>query len=154
MHDLRRRFWSKVRRTDSAADCWIWLASRTSDGYGRIRVGNRTLQAHRLAYELERKRPGVGRLVLHSCDNPPCVNPHHLFQGTVQVNVSDKWAKGRGYRPIGEHNGQAKLSAQDVLNMRAQYMRGGVRHQDLSEKYGVNRATISYVLAEKTWKHI
>jgi hypothetical protein len=87
-------FWAKVAR---GADCWEWGGARNTSGYGWFRFGpDRTpTGAHRVAYELSNGPIPDGLAVLHRCDNPPCVNPAHLFLGTNQDNVTDKVNKGR-----------------------------------------------------------
>ena len=88
------RFWSKVRITE-AADCWLWIAARHIKGYGAVKYNKRMWKAHRVAWELVNGPIPESMLVLHHCDNPPCVNPKHLWLGTQQDNVADRDAKGR-----------------------------------------------------------
>jgi len=87
------RFWSKVdvRGRD---ECWEWQASG-SKGYGRLMMDGVTWGAHRLAFTLVKGRIPDGMCVLHSCDNPPCCNPAHLFIGTHADNMRDMAKKGR-----------------------------------------------------------
>lgn len=72
-------------------ECWEWLGPRNNDGYGRIGL----LYAHRVACEREYGQPGPEQVAMHSCDNPPCVNPAHLSWGTQSQNVRDGWARTR-----------------------------------------------------------
>lgn len=86
------RFWSKVAKTDG---CWLWTASTARGGYGQLRVGNTTVRAHRLSYELAFGSIPNGMSILHACDEPLCVNPAHLRAGTDADNMQDAVARGR-----------------------------------------------------------
>ena len=89
-------FWSKVKLGETSEDCWLWLASVNKDGYGQFWVGDRFVPAHRYAYVYFASEPiSPEDLICHTCDNPACCNPHHLFKGTIQDNVDDKMRKGR-----------------------------------------------------------
>ncbi|MGH2368516.1 MAG: HNH endonuclease signature motif containing protein [Chloroflexota bacterium] len=98
---LAARFWPKVYK-HADAGCWEWLGARSSSGYGHIGSGGtegRMLRAHRVSWELINGPIPAGLQVLHNCpdgDNPLCVRPEHLWLGTHQDNMADKWRKGRG----------------------------------------------------------
>ena len=81
---------------DKSSGCWVWLLSTIPQGYGHFKVAGKTRRAHRVVWE-EFKGPIPERLkVLHTCDNPSCVNPEHLFLGTQADNMQDMKQKGRG----------------------------------------------------------
>ena len=89
------RFFQKVNKTGF---CWEWLAGKDKDGYGKIKIRGKTLQAHRVSWGIHNGPIPEGIGVLHRCDNPSCVNPLHLFLGTTLDNMRDRDAKGRnGY---------------------------------------------------------
>jgi len=86
------RFWEKV---DKTAGCWVWTATTNKKGYGRFWNGERLVGAHRWAYERYVGPVPEGHMVLHRCDNPPCVRPDHLFLGGAIANAGDMMLKGR-----------------------------------------------------------
>lgn len=88
LKDRVRRFTAKVDRR-GRDDCWEWLASRDSRGYGWFRVGSRSIRAHRVSWELHFGEIPDGKLVLHRCNNPSCVNPYHLYLGSRSDNMRD-----------------------------------------------------------------
>jgi hypothetical protein len=96
---IQSRFWSKVARRD-IDECWEWQA-HCVDGYGVLKVDGRDMKAHRISWLLASGSDQIpaGHVVMHSCDNPPCVNPAHLSVGTVADNNSDRHTKGRTVMP-------------------------------------------------------
>lgn len=90
-------FWKRVDKRGDA-ECWPWTGSRKPRGYGHIHFKRRDHNAHRVAYELHHGKPPPAHMeVMHTCDNPPCVNPAHLRLGTHTDNMRDAKAKGRMY---------------------------------------------------------
>lgn len=88
------RFLDKIE-IDDKTNCWLWQANRTFDDYGVFWLIDKNVRAHRVSYEYFYGEIPEGQCVLHSCDNPSCVNPEHLFLGTNQDNTDDMIEKGR-----------------------------------------------------------
>lgn len=91
---LAERFWAKVQRGEG---CWLWLGSKKSGRpYGMIWYEGRHRQASQISWELATGAPfPIGRMACHTCDNPACVNPAHIWPGTMSENIKDAVAKGR-----------------------------------------------------------
>lgn len=140
-----------LANAEQGEGCWIWKGYKRPGGYGEAYFGTKPnrerVLAHRLAWAVEFGDPGE-MIVCHHCDNPSCVNPRHLFLGTIQDNMDDRNVKGRQAR--GERNGPAKLTEAQVLEIRAD-PRGCRR---LAKAYGVHMGTIMSVKRRKTWKHL
>lgn len=153
---LEERFWRHVARR-SAGECWPWTGKRRSaNGYGIIQIGgkgSKSTGAHRVSFELHKQAIPPGLVVMHTCDNPECVNPDHLALGTYQDNMADMWSKGRG-RPaiiLGEASGKAKLTDEWVRFIRAKSQMG---HKELADLIGVSPNAVRGVRTGRTWKHI
>ena len=142
-------FLSMVRKTRS---CWLWLGAKNEKGYGigrRIR-GLDKRGAHQQAWMLFTKTSiPKGMCVCHRCDNPPCVNPAHLFLGTVAENAHDRWRKGR-FPVDGEKNPQAKLTEEGVRYIRLHHQLGVVSHV-IAKQVGVDSSTVRRVARGEAW---
>jgi hypothetical protein len=145
------RFWARVSVGD-AESCWEWAEGRTAAGYGETWGGGNVLYTHRVAWELAHGPIPPGMYICHTCDNPPCCNPAHLFVATPQQNVDDKVAKGRQSR--GTDIRGARLTEKAVLAMRQLYAAGGLRQIDLAAMFGVAKRTVQEVTSGRTWAHV
>ena len=152
---LSAKFWPNVGPPNKDG-CWPWLGARCRYGYGRVWIGHRgqawglpqRAGAHRLAWVLFRGEAPPALCVCHSCDNPSCVNPFHLWLGTQADNMQDCSRKGR-LVAIPPHSG--KLSWESVEAIRAEY-RSGTTTRALATKYGINKSTAWEIVANHIWK--
>lgn len=144
----RERFWSKVQ-TGAADECWLWTASCFWDGYGQFSRNRIMRRAHRVAWEFTNGAIPPGLLVCHRCDQPKCVNPSHLFLGTVQDNSDDMVRKNRQARQDvrGTKNPNAKLTEADVSAIRIST--GTFR--SIGAKFGVSGRMVSYIKTGQSW---
>lgn len=150
------RFWGNVEK---GTDCWIWQAGKFDNGYGQFRVGNKKIKAHRFAWEAVNGPIPEGIKVLHKCDNPPCVNPDHLFLGTNRDNTVDALIKGR-IQPaknlkhfVGEESPNAKLTDVSVLQIREAFQSGRSKYW-IAKKFGIAQSTVTQIVTGVTWRHL
>ena len=131
--------------------CWNWKAYKNPAGYGQVRVDWKLWLTHRLAWACHKGSIPDTLLVLHTCDNPACCNPEHLFLGTHLDNVADKELKGRGNK--GEVNPSAKLTLQDVRYIKQELAKR--RSQSaLAREFSVNRSCICKIASGALWKDV
>lgn len=138
-------------KPDPATGCWLWTEYTNQDGYGRIKYQGRKYQAHRLSYHAFVGAIPENLCVLHNCHTPACINPDHLRVGTHQDNMADRHQAGRTYRPVGENNGRAKLTWEQVRAMRHMHTKG-VPPRLLVKLFGVSRSAIAFIVRGETWK--
>lgn len=144
------RFWERVPNLGDD-ECWEF-ESRSLNRYGIIEDCGIQYLAHRVSLEIALGRPLLdGAVVMHSCDNPPCVNPRHLSEGSVKENTRDASAKGRLAR--GERNRNSKINesiVREILDRRAR----GEKQLDIANYFGISQVLVSMVCLNKIWKHV
>ena len=158
------RFLAKIDREGSPhpyrtelGRCWLWTSHCHPQGHGMLSHGGRggrPQYAHRVAYQVYRGPIPDDQEVCHSCDNPPCVNPSHLFLGTHTDNMRDMYTKGRRLAAVGERVGSARLTAPQVLEIRRQWAAGGVTKSAIARAFGVDGKTIYSIVTFRSWRHL
>jgi len=148
----------KSRIIVGAGGCWEWTGEKTSmDGfkYGRIGIMGKKRLAHRVSYETFIGAIPDGMNVCHRCDNPPCVNPSHLFIGTDADNMGDRKAKGRySNQEKGEARYNAKLNAASVVEIRRRLAERSQPILHMAREFGVSRMAIYMIKDNRRWKHV
>lgn len=160
------RFWSKVKKTKT---CWEWIAYRNRLGYGVLNIRGKSTLAHRFVWFLTHGPFPREALICHHCDNPSCVNPNHLYQGTPRSNVQDCLSRGRHVAPKGEKHWTkqfgkriargnsspvARLTEAQVLAIRARYALGWKNKTRLGKEYKIDNSVITDILNREIWTHI
>lgn len=149
--DERKRAQRQIgkRVVQQVSGCIRWGGPIGHNGYGRIYLGKRTIQAHRVAWILHNRQPiPEGMIVCHHCDNRPCINPDHLFLGTPADNCHDRVQKGRGAQ--GVRCGQSRLTAEQVIEIRL----SPLTMRELSSIYNLSEARIRDVWLNKSYKDV
>lgn len=148
-----RRFWDKVDKRDPD-QCWEWTGATRAYRYGCFYFRDKVRAAHRVSFIIHKREIEDGELILHHCDNGLCVNPNHLYAGDQNDNMNDMWERDRHPPTWGEASGQAKLTADQVREIRRRYAAGGVTQKGLASEYGVAKSLVWSIIHRKIWKHI
>ncbi len=145
-------FLSRLRHGENG--CWNWIGGKDGGGYGSCKFFGMTKKVHRLSYELFVGVLDLNKDVCHTCDNPSCAFPGHLFLGTTSDNIQDMLMKNR-HRPLkGIMNPKAKLDEDQVRSIRNLYHGGEHSSIDLGKQFNVAAATICRIVNRENWKHI
>lgn len=148
---IETRLLDRTIRTPSG--CWEWQGAKTLAGYGKMYANQKCDDTHRISYRLFCGPIPDGVYVCHRCDNPPCVNPNHLFLGTPTENQADMRMKRRARNPKGSEAWKAKICEADVVRIRQQFADGRPRKQ-IAREFGLSETTISHIARGKIWKHV
>jgi hypothetical protein len=130
--------------------CWEWKLRRDKDGYASINLGGNRERCSRISYQIYKGQIPNKMLVCHTCDNPPCVNPDHLFIGTHKDNMDDMVSKGKNKK--GTNNGRHKLNNNMIKEIKKLYPIKSM--PTLAKMYNVSVVNISSIIRGKIWKHV
>ncbi len=181
--ELTTSFWAKVKKPENPInDCWEWPGAKTEDGYGKIYSGvnGKYYRAHRVSWTIHNGAIPEGLIVCHTCDNPQCTNPNHLYIGTVYDNAWDRIKRGRTHISTGEYvrpiskmeysewiqqivaklsgrkgsiNHFAVLNEEKVVQI-CEMILAKIPEKEIATEFNVCRGTISAIVSGKTWRHV
>jgi len=137
-------------RTVRNGECIEFTGAKDPKGYGRVGHNMKVYLAHRVSYQIVNGDIAPGMFVCHRCDNPSCINPEHLFAGTLRDNTDDMLAKGRSQKGRGETHSQVKLTSEQVKSIRLDTR----IHREIAEEYGVATSYIANIKALRCWTDI
>lgn len=174
-----KNFWRKVDKNGPTqphmyTPCWVWTGSKIKNGYGRVWMGDKRFLTHRLSWIMEHgdiphDESYHGVCTLHICDNTSCCRVSHLRLGSHADNMEDMTNKGRSRAPVGDahglrlhperrakgdNHGKAKLTSDNVREIRSLYASGGFTYAMLGARFGVNETVIGTIIRRETWVHV
>jgi hypothetical protein len=148
-------FWDRVKAQTEVNEngCHIFTGAKDDCGYGRIHQGKKLVRLHRATYEKVHGAIPKGKVIMHKCDVPACINPDHLVLGTQGINVQDMIDKKRNKIMRGSEHGMAKLTESDIPIIRQQ-LEIGQSCASIARHYGVSEGMIRHIKTNKSWKHV
>jgi len=148
------RFLNKIN-IKSKTECWVWNGGKSNYGYGHFWYNGKTYGAHRMSYRIHNKNFPKKLFILHSCDNPSCVNPSHLFTGTHIENMRDRERKGRGdaAKRIGERNPVHKLKDSEVKDIIKKYS-SNMSQTKIAKIFKINQCHVSRIINKLRRKNV
>lgn len=154
MEDFFRKYADRIK-TGAADECWPWIGSHVSAGYGNFTRDGKVIYAHRASFEAANGiGSAVGWVIRHTCDNKPCVNPKHLLSGTHKDNNHDAWERGQ-LKPLkGEAASRAILTDKIVLAARTEVSAGTASIAELARKHGVAHGVMHAAVTGESWQHL
>ncbi len=144
---VEQRFFNRFDKSENG--CWIWNSHCDKNGYGILPANGPSIRAHRFSFEYHVEPIKEGNVICHTCDNPSCVNPDHLFQGTTKDNCDDMISKGRD-KMIGSRNNKSKLTESDIPKIRS----SKEHNSSIALRFGVSESTIKRVKNKTIWRHV
>jgi len=149
-----KRFWEKIDFPDDLVEgCCEWNAGKDKDGYGHFKFHGSGYKAHRFSHMIFKGEIGEDLCVRHTCNNPGCVNPHHLLAGTHQDNMNDMTRQNRQSKASGENVASSKLTEIEVKEILNKLIEG-VFGTELAKMYAISSSAISQIAHRNTWKDI
>ena len=143
---LGERFFAGMPQQADENGCLNWTRGKNKYGYGHFRYKGKLRHPHRLSWELYHQHPiPDGAYILHSCDNPACINPEHLHIGTHADNMREKVERGRVVNRT--------FTESDVIKIR-QIAASGISQSEIARQLGVGVTTVRYIVKRRTWRHI
>lgn len=155
-NDPKTSFYEKFE-IDGQTGCWNWRT--TLYRYGNFTIDAKSISAHRASWLIHNGAIPDGLFILHRCDNKRCVNPHHLFLGTQAENMRDMARKGRQTKllpPVrrGRANHAAKVTEDQVIEIRQMWDSGNYRLKDIAIRYGISVPSTHKIARRETWTHV
>lgn len=143
-----------LANTRQEGDCLVWTGSTRAHRYGVIKHCGKTIAAHRASYELHVRAIPDGQVVMHTCDTPLCINPSHLVLGTQADNVRDMWRKGRQRILARENHPNAKLTRDQVSEIRRRFKPYDRRNsaRAMAKEFGVTHQCVTAITRGEAWK--
>jgi len=138
----------------SRGECWEWTACKNKAGYGVVFFSGKSHLAHRVVFRAFRGLFDSSLCVLHSCDNPGCVNPDHLRLGSRKDNAVDREQRNPGTQPRGDKSGVATLSEKKVANIKRDLVSGKYKRIELAKMYHTTKYTIYDIEHGRAWGYI
>ena len=142
--NLRERFLKNIIMGIDENDCWEWRGYLDTNGYPQLSDKGRERMCNRISYEIFKGKIPEGLFVCHSCDNPPCTNPKHLWLGTPKENIQDMFIKGRK---------KTKINIIIANLIRKEYKLGGWTYVNIAKKFGIKQGTVGDILHNRIWKN-